>query len=112
MVPEMVPTVEPFGIVSLSQSFARFLWSQVPSHLQRFDRGLLVNLSSELFLLRAILDPGRSDDKFIHCWRLRLPSGIGQNFIKTEMCIPRSDTNGFPKNTPGVWGLLGGIYRK
>lgn len=80
MVPEMVPTVEPFGIVSLSQSFARFLWPQVPSHLQRFDRGLLVNLFSELLLLRAILDPGRSDDKFIHCWGLRLPSADGGVF--------------------------------
>lgn len=36
----------------------------------------------------------------------------GQNFIKTEMCLPRSDTNGFSKTTSGLWGLLGGIYRK
>lgn len=49
-----------------SQSFAHFLHSRIPSHLQRFNGGLLVNFSSRIFLLRTILESGCSNDEFIH----------------------------------------------
>lgn len=55
-----------FHTALLSQPSAHFLQSQIPSHLQRFNRGLLVNLSSGIFLLRTILDSRCSNDEFIH----------------------------------------------